>query len=133
MKILIVDDDPEITTLLSLIMRHVGYTAIECNDATRAYELCERERPDCILLDLMMPGIDGWKLLETFQSASDLRDIPVVIITGNVNADRDYLLEQGVKGFVIKPFDPHTLLSLIDRLLLDVETEAAAAKAAEAH
>ncbi len=136
MKILIVDDDPEITTLLSLIMKHVGYDSVECNDATLAYELCAREVPDCILLDLMMPGIDGWKLLEIFKSADGLRDIPVIVLTGNVNADRDNLMRQGVKGFLVKPFDPHVLIKLIDRLLAEAEaaseteTEPAEAEAA---
>ena len=123
MKILIVDDDPEITTLLSLIMKHVGYDSVECNDATQTYEMCARELPDCILLDLMMPGIDGWKLLKTFKSSDGLSDIPIVVLTGNVNADRDYLMRQGVKGFLVKPFDPHVLIKLIDRLLVEVEAD----------
>ena len=127
MKILIVDDDPEITTLLSLIMKHVGYDAVECNDATQAYEICAREMPDCILLDLMMPGIDGWKLLEIFNSSDGLSDIPIVVLTGNVNADRDNLIRQGVKGFLVKPFDPHVLIKLIDSLLAEAETAEAEA------
>ncbi len=123
MKILIVDDDPEITTLLSLIMKHVGHDSIECNDATQAYDICARERPDCILLDLMMPGIDGWKLMEIFNQNEDLRDIPVVVLTGNVNADREHLMRQGVKGFLVKPFDPHVLIKLVDRLLAEAEAD----------
>ncbi len=126
MKILIVDDDPEITTLLSLIMKHVGYDSVECNDATQAYEMCAREMPDCILLDLMMPGIDGWKLLEIFKSSNGLRDIPIVVLTGHVNADREPLMRQGVKGFLVKPFDPHVLIKLIDRLLAEAEADAGA-------
>jgi len=128
-KILIVDDDPEITTLLALIMKHVGYEPVECNDATQAYELCAREMPDCILLDLMMPGIDGWKLLEIFRSSDGLSDIPIVVLTGNVNADREQLTQQGVKGFLVKPFDPHILIKLVDRLLAEAEagTDAEAA------
>ncbi len=129
MKILIVDDDPEITTLLALIMKHVGYESVECNDATLAYDVCAREMPDCILLDLMMPGIDGWKLLEIFNAADGLRDIPVVVLTGNVNADRDNLVAQGVKGFLVKPFDPHVLIKLIDRLLAEAEGEIEPAEA----
>ncbi len=129
MKILIVDDDPEITTLLALIMKHVGYESIECNDATQAYDVCAREMPDCILLDLMMPGIDGWKLLEIFNAADGLRDIPVVVLTGNVNADRENLVARGVKGFLVKPFDPHVLIKLIDRLLAEAEGEIEPAEA----
>ncbi len=131
MKILIVDDDPEITTLLSLIIKHVGYDAVECNDATQAYEICAREAPDCILLDLMMPGIDGWKLLEIFQASDGLRNIPVIVLTGNVNADREHLTQRGARGFLVKPFDPHVLIKLIDRLLADAH-DAAEAEPAEA-
>ncbi len=130
LKIMIVDDDPEITTLLSLIMKHVGYDSIECNDATEAYDICAREMPDCILLDLMMPGIDGWKLLEIFNASNALCEIPVVVLTGNVNADRENLMRQGVKGFLVKPFDPHVLIKLIDRLLAEAEGEVEPAEAA---
>ena len=80
-KILCVDDDPLILQMLGDILRLRGYTVLTAPDGEACLDAAARERPDLILLDVMMPGIDGFEVCRLLKADADLRSIPIVILT----------------------------------------------------
>ena len=119
-KILIVDDDPVICRLLEVNLRLDGYGYASANSGAEAIAAMSAERPDVAVLDLMMPVMDGWELLEWIRGEPALADLPVVLVSARLwgeERERGYAL--GVNEFLSKPFDPVELVSAIDRLLGD--------------
>ena len=110
--VLIVDDNPDILALLRASLRMAGFESTEALNGQIALRRVEEERPDLILLDLMMPVLDGWGVLEELR---DRRDRPPVIVV--TAAESPELMERagrfGVSGYVTKPFNVAALLDLI--------------------
>jgi two-component system chemotaxis response regulator CheY len=119
MTILICDDEPSLRELMRLsIDPGSGRRFLEAGDGAEAIELAGRERPDLILLDVMMPGIGGIAVLEHVRSDPDLADIPVVVVSAFASpADRQRAVAAGATRFVKKPFDPEALRALVEELL----------------
>lgn len=125
-KILVVDDEPDITELLDYKFRQVGYTVRTANDPLRAPGLARDFRPDLVILDLMMPELNGLQLLRMFRSDSLLRDIPVILLTARAAVeDRVKGLEIGADDYIAKPFDMRELLLRAQALLKRAKTAAA--------
>lgn len=119
-KILIVDDDAVICRLLEMNLRLDGYGSASVNSGADAMATLSAERPDAAVLDLMMPGMDGWGLLEWIRGEPALAGLPVVLVSARLwgeERERGYAL--GVKEFLSKPFDPVDLISALRRLLGD--------------
>jgi len=110
-KVLVVDDETDIRELCRVNLEFSGYDVLEAADGEEALEVCRRERPDLIFLDLMMPKIDGWGVLEALQRDSDWATIPVVLLTAK-GADEDQIRGWlgGIAEFVSKPFNPMVLI-----------------------
>lgn len=119
MQLLIVDDEPYNVEILEEILSDVGYARIQgCSDPRRVLELCAAQKPDLILLDLQMPHLDGFQLLELLKTTPALSQIPTVVITAQSKQDyRLRALNAGAKDYIVKPFNPGEVLSRIHNLL----------------
>ena len=120
-KILVVDDEEAIRSLAGACIRHAlgqEYGVLEARDGDDAIAAAERELPDLILLDIMMPGTDGFEVCRRLKASPTTKDIPIVFLTA-LGAEKD--VEQGLAlggdGYVIKPFNAVTLAAQITELL----------------
>ncbi len=128
-KILIVDDDPDVVLFLSTVLKDRGYDTLEAQNGQEGYEKTASERPDLLLLDLMMPEKSGISLLHDLKTNEELAKIPVIMVTG-VSGETGIDLEHFFKkpgpgkdnvpkpdGYLEKPVDPKRLLRLVEELL----------------
>ena len=115
--ILVVDDDPDIRMLLTMNLELSGYQVTEAENGLQAAQLAQELLPDLIVLDLMMPGIDGLGVLGVLKAEATTRDIPVVMLTAKAG-DHDVWAgwQAGVDYYMTKPFDPDHLLQFIEYL-----------------
>jgi CheY-like chemotaxis protein len=117
-KILLADDDPNIIKLLQVNLEMEGYEVITAEDGEEAVRKAASSLPDLVLLDVMMPKMDGWAALEVFMQSPNLREIPVILLSARAqqsDVDRGY--EAGITEYVTKPFDLLHLLDLIEKVL----------------
>jgi CheY-like chemotaxis protein len=117
--ILCVEDAPEVVDLIKTMLEAVGYRVIGVLGGSKALEEVRREKPDLVLLDLMMPGVDGWTVFKQIRADPELRDIPVIPVTAmNKHIDVMLALEvAGVDEYVTKPFGQGELVASIERVL----------------
>jgi diguanylate cyclase (GGDEF)-like protein len=109
-KILIVDDEPTIVELLEEHLRSEGYDTIHAYSGEEALQLLEGDIPDLVLLDLMLPGMDGYEVCRLMQRDSRLNHIPVIMLTARSAVPNKVLgYERGADDYVVKPFDPDEL------------------------
>jgi two-component system OmpR family response regulator len=112
--VLVVDDEPDIRELLKVNLELAGHQVITANDGREALAAVQREAPDAILLDLMMPEVDGWHVIEQLKASSgrDLSEIPVFMVTAR--DEPHHRLRGGIEGalrYITKPFDPEELVA----------------------
>jgi len=119
-KILLIDDDPKITRLIESRLKANGYDVISSKDGKAGIEKAKKESPDLILLDIMMPEIDGYGVIEKLKKDEDTKSIPVVMLTAKRELeDIDKSMNvYGAVGFVSKPFSPTELLQQIKNALV---------------
>ncbi len=118
MKLLVVDDDPSINLLLGKFLQGKGYDVVTAWDGEEALAKAASEQPDLILLDNMMPKMDGPEVLEHLSQSEQTRNIPVIMVTGR--SDKDFLDEahkRGAAEYIVKPFDYEVLLDKITGVL----------------
>lgn len=116
--ILVVDDHPLNRELLADLLEPAGYTVLQAEDGTGLLERVQRERPDLILLDLKLPGLDGFTLARQLKAHSGTRGVPVVAITADLLPDKQaWALEAGCDGYLRKPLDPQELFEVVTRML----------------
>jgi len=117
-KILIVEDDPDIRELLRFNLEKAGYTLFLAEDGEKALTLARKHSPDIILLDLMLPGVDGLEVCRTLKKDPELQRIPVIMVTAKgEELDRVVGLELGADDYVVKPFSPQELVSRVKAVL----------------
>jgi DNA-binding response OmpR family regulator len=122
--VLIVDDEPTIREIVAGYLEREGYRTLEAADGNRARELLEREPPDLVVLDVMLPGADGLELCRWIRSRSRL---PVIMLTARgEESDRIVGLELGADDYVTKPFSPRELAARVRTVLRRAEPEAVA-------
>jgi len=108
--VLVVDDDPRLREYMRVHLELEGYTVREAESAEQALAAIEDKAPDLVLLDVVMPGVDGWQLLQKLQERHG--SIPVIMFSGQVDErSAAQAEERGARGFVGKPFDPQELLN----------------------
>jgi CheY-like chemotaxis protein len=112
--VLVVDDEPVLRTIVREILNEEGYAVIEAADGRGMLEIVERERPDLVLMDVMMPGVDGREAYRQLRSHSDHQDVPVVMMSAAV---QPHGLDPSIAGFMAKPFDLNQLVELVVRLI----------------
>jgi len=121
-KILIVDDEPNILELLKFNLENNGFKVIKALNGEQALELIKLEKPDLILLDVMLPGIDGYELCKILRRKTDTSEIPIILITAkNEEIDRILGLEIGADDYITKPFSVRELVARVKAVLRRVE------------
>ncbi|MCY3835219.1 MAG: response regulator transcription factor [Anaerolineaceae bacterium] len=118
--VLIVDDDPNIVELVRLYLDHEGFEAIPVTNGAEALAVAEREAIDLVVLDLMLPVVDGWQVCQRIRSLSDpaKADLPILMLTArNEEIDRIVGLEMGADDYLSKPFNPRELVARIRAIL----------------
>jgi two-component system alkaline phosphatase synthesis response regulator PhoP len=114
MKVLVVDDEPPIRLLCRVNLEAEGMTVLEAGDGQTGLELARTEKPDAILLDVMMPGLDGWSVAEQLLTGEATQDIPIVFLTARADLrDRARGMDVGGLEYVTKPFNPVELAGLV--------------------
>ncbi len=117
-KILVVDDEVHILKIIDYKLRTAGYTVIAATDGLEGLEKARVERPDLILLDVMMPRMDGFQALEALKRDPTTKAIPVFMLTvKGKEMDRLRGLQMGIAAYITKPFSPNALLARIDETL----------------
>ena len=120
-KVLVIDDEAPIRLLCRVNLEAEGMEVSEAEDGTRGLELAREERPDVILLDVMMPGLDGWEVLQRLLDDDRTKEIPIVFLTARAELrDRARGLELGGVDYVTKPFNPVELAPLVKDLITRV-------------
>ena len=116
--ILIVDDEEDIRELVELNLRREGYQTLPCDTGERALELVRSKKPDLVVLDLMLPGVDGLEVCKRLKADPDTRHVPIVMLTAKgEEADIVTGLELGADDYVTKPFSGKVLVARVRRLL----------------
>ena len=124
-RILVVDDDASIRALVQDVLAVEGYDVVLADDGFAGLRAIEAERPDCVVLDVMMPGLDGHAVLQRIRAADGGPDLPVVMLTAAADDAQAWKAwTEGVDYFLAKPFDPDELLRYLDYLFLEGSVEA---------
>jgi two-component system alkaline phosphatase synthesis response regulator PhoP len=117
-KVLVVDDEANITQILEFSIASEGFEVITAQNGEEAIERARREQPDLIILDIMMPKIDGYEACRILKANPLTRNIPVVLLTAKGrDIDRRLGYEVGATDYIVKPFSPNKLIERIQRLL----------------
>jgi len=117
-RVLVVDDDPGLRLICRFNLETAGMEVREAPDGETAIALAVADPPDAILLDVMMPGLDGWAVAAELGAREETRHIPVVFVTARTSeADRARGVELACAAYVTKPFDPSMLAGLIEGLV----------------
>ncbi len=123
-KILVVDDEKALTALVSLHMKMAGFEVLTANNGEKALELAGEEKPDLIILDLMLPKIDGWEVCKRLRQDPGISNIPVIMLTARAETeDKLKGFEAGADDYVTKPFSPRELVARVKRVLARAEAE----------
>ena len=123
-KILVVDDEKDLTALVCLHMKMAGFEVLTANNGENALDLSREEKPDLIILDLMLPKIDGWQVCERLRQDIATQDIPVIMLTARAETeDKLKGFEVGADDYVTKPFSPRELVARVKRVLARAEAE----------
>ena len=117
-KILIVEDEQLIVEFVDFLLRQEGFLPLSAPDGDVVIPLARQEQPELIVLDLLLPTVDGFEVLRQLKEAPDLKDIPVIILTArNRDADLSLAFRMGASDYVAKPFSPTELLARIHKTL----------------
>jgi DNA-binding response OmpR family regulator len=112
--ILLVDDDREIVKILSEYLEAEQYTVITANNGQTALQRIHTERPDCVVLDVMLPDEDGWSVTRKIRSDNRVKHTPIILLTARVeDTDKIIGLELGADDYVTKPFNPREIIARI--------------------
>ena len=126
-KVVCIEDEPEMIDLVKLILSRRGYKVTGAMGGREGLEAIEREKPDLVLLDLMMPDMDGWEVYQKMKASDAMRSIPVIVVTAKAQSiDKVLGLHIAkVDDYITKPFGPQELLSSVEKILSE-RTESSA-------
>ena len=118
-KVVCVEDEPEIIDLIKLILGRKGFDLTGATGGVEGLEAIRRVKPDLVLLDLMMPDMDGWEVYQQMKADSELKNIPVIVVTAKAQSiDKVLGLHIAkVDDYVTKPFGPQELLQSVEKVL----------------
>ncbi len=128
-NILYIEDNEQNLYLVRYILEKSGYTVTGAADGPEGLAAASREKPALILLDIQLPGMDGYTIAKKIRGMQELAGIPVIAVTSYAMAgDRERALEAGCTGYIEKPINPGTFLSQIERHLADRESSGGGSK-----
>jgi two-component system alkaline phosphatase synthesis response regulator PhoP len=117
-RILVVDDDQKIVRLVRSYLEQANFQVLTANDGETALHVIRRDRPDLVVLDLMLPDRDGWEITRLVRSDPTLAKLPIIMLTARVeDTDRIVGLELGADDYVAKPFNPRELVARVRAVL----------------
>jgi two-component system alkaline phosphatase synthesis response regulator PhoP len=113
-KILVVEDEPDIRKLVQYNLTQERFNVLEAEDGEQALKLLQRERPNLVILDLMLPGLSGMELCKLLRQRSDTATLPILMLTAKAGeADRIVGLEMGADDYLAKPFSPREMVARV--------------------
>jgi two-component system alkaline phosphatase synthesis response regulator PhoP len=117
-KVLVVDDEKDLVELIDYNLRKEGYTVLTAGDGLEALKLAAREAPDIVVLDIMLPGMQGLDVLKTLKKKPETASTPVILLTAkSEELDKVLGLELGADDYVTKPFSPRELVARVKAVL----------------
>lgn len=118
-RLVYIEDEIEMIDLVRLILGRKGFEVIGANGGKEGLEIVRKEKPDLVLLDLMMPDLDGWEVFQQMKADPATRDIPVIVVTAKAQTiDRVLGLHIAkVDDYISKPFSPQELISSVEKIL----------------
>ncbi len=117
-RILVVDDDKQIVRLVQTYLEKAGLSVLVAYDGESALRIIRRERPDLVVLDLQLPGRDGWEITRILRADAHLADIPILMLTARVeDTDKILGLELGADDYMPKPFNPREVVARVHAIL----------------
>jgi CheY-like chemotaxis protein len=117
-RVLVIDDEPDVRWLLRMSLERAGHEVIDAEDGLRGIALATKQRPEIIVLDLMMPVMDGYEVLAELAKDPRTASVPVVVLSARAIPDEaERAVEAGARLFLEKPFDPDLLTRELDDLL----------------
>jgi CheY-like chemotaxis protein len=117
-RILVIDDEPDVRWMLRVSLEQLGHEVILAEDGLRGVAMAQRQKPEVIVLDLMMPVMDGYGVLGALHKDRRTSDVPVVVLTAKALPDEEArCVELGARRFLTKPFDPLDLADELESLL----------------
>lgn len=121
-RLLLVDDEADLVEMVKFRLEALGYEVLTAFDGQEALDKARKEKPDLIILDLMLPKIDGYKVCRMIKFDEKYKKIPVIIFTARAqDSDKKTGEEVGADSYLTKPFDPHVLVAKIKELLKEQE------------
>ena len=122
-KILVVDDERHIVRLIQVNLERQGYNVVTAHDGKEALEKVASEKPDLVVLDVMMPYMDGFEVLRNLRRDPATAELPVIMLTAKAQ-DQDVLRgwQEGVDMYLTKPFNPQELITFVKRIFRSRET-----------
>lgn len=116
-KILLVDDEPDVLKPVAFRLTASGYDVVTAINGEKAVEMIKTEKPDLVLLDLRLPGINGIEICRIVRSDATLKDIPIILFTASAIHIVEDCAKCGANDYIIKPFDSKDLLAKINKYL----------------
>jgi twitching motility two-component system response regulator PilH len=117
-RILVIDDSPTELYIITKILKNNGYEFITASDGEEGIQVAKAEKPDLILMDIVMPNLNGFKATRSLTRDQETKDIPVVILSNKtMPTDKLWADKQGAKDYLFKPIDESLLLNTINRLV----------------
>jgi two-component system alkaline phosphatase synthesis response regulator PhoP len=118
-RVLVIDDESTVGVVLRLAFDAKGHETVVAEDGRSGIELALSEPPDAIVLDLMMPRVNGYDVLDALRNADGMEEVPVLVLTAVVlSSERERCLSAGADAVMTKPFDPRDVVEALDDLLL---------------
>jgi DNA-binding response OmpR family regulator len=119
--IYIIDDEKEVSELLRLALETRNYKVMTGNDGEKCMAMIKRKKPDLLILDLKMPKMNGYEVINALKSTREYADIPIMVLTiitqGSTKKDEDWKQSLEVEDFITKPFDPLEILNRVKNIL----------------
>ena len=127
-RVVCIEDEPEMIDLVKLVLGRKGFQVVGAMGGREGLEVVARELPDLVLLDLMMPDMDGWEVYQKMKTDEATRKIPVIVVTAKAQSiDKVLGLHIAkVDDYITKPFAPNDLLASVDRVIARRDEESAA-------
>jgi CheY-like chemotaxis protein len=118
-RVLVIDDESTVGLVLRLALDAKGHETVVAEDGRTGIEIALTDHPDAIVLDLMMPRVNGYDVLDAVRGAEGMDGVPVIVLTAvTLSRERDRCLSEGADAVITKPFDPADVIDALDGLLL---------------